>query len=558
MGVIDGTPVDAPTTNPAFVDSNADDFTTGKLDLNNNDPTVSGGFVVNIQKQFNSLGSWLGKSLLLAYNALPTFTNSQGLTATESILNRLEALSAKFHSSTGHPHDGSPGGGQQISAVSLVNVRLQGRFVGGVNILAFTGLSEDVSADFVAAFPSTGDAVQGVVVLPPNNRVVVRQATGANAGDTFVDGSGNIVYGRITEAAGVWTVSFFVMIGVTETPYNFTSSSNISYYYQQLYNPITNAPIYSELATIPSDNTTADTIDATVSQRGLINALAQTFGGIKTFFNNIILSARLYFATTLDSATTGANATIPLPATSAVRLTNALLTSVQGVSGGTDGAYLILINRTGADVDILNEVGTGANQIETGTGADFTWKDKAAIVLYYEGTTQKWYLAGGGGSSAQAYQEVPTGVVDGINDTFTLSETPVSVDSLLVIVDGTVIRKSFWALVGNDVVFNPGSIPALAQDVYVYYAGAPGGGGGGGLSPATEYRTLSAGEITAKQLTLTGTPSSPSNVLVDVIGGTSQEYNVDFTVSGSIVGWNGTPLDGLLSAGDKLRIHYYT
>lgn len=84
------------------------------------------------------------------------------------------------------------------------------------------------------------------------------------------------------------------------------------------------------------------------------------------------------------------------------------------------------------------------------------------------------------------------------------------------------------------------------------------GGGGGSTDVAVEYHTLSAPEIAAKQFTLADTPETASEVLIDLIGGSSQIFAVDFTVSGSVVDWTGLALDGQVIAGDILRVVYLT
>ena len=71
-----------------------------------------------------------------------------------------------------------------------------------------------------------------------------------------------------------------------------------------------------------------------------------------------------------------------------------------------------------------------------------------------------------------------------------------------------------------------------------------------------EYRTISAGEFAAKQLTLSLTPFVAGEVAFDISGGTSQFYGDDFTVSGAVVDWTGLALDGVLVAGDKVRFIY--
>ena len=47
---------------------------------------------------------------------------------------------------------------------------------------------------------------------------------------------------------------------------------------------------------------------------------------------------------------------------------------------------------------------------------------------------------------------------------------------------------------------------------------------------------------------------STSLVMLDVIGGSSQEYSVDYTVSGTTLNWVGLGLSGVLSTGDKLKL----
>ena len=71
-----------------------------------------------------------------------------------------------------------------------------------------------------------------------------------------------------------------------------------------------------------------------------------------------------------------------------------------------------------------------------------------------------------------------------------------------------------------------------------------------------EVRTLIAGEITAKQITLASTPKQALAVEFSPKGGCEQVYGDDFTVSGAILTWNGLGLDGILIAGDKVVVSY--
>lgn len=71
-----------------------------------------------------------------------------------------------------------------------------------------------------------------------------------------------------------------------------------------------------------------------------------------------------------------------------------------------------------------------------------------------------------------------------------------------------------------------------------------------------EYRTISGGEATAKQLTLAETPTISGEVMLAIKGGTVQFYGDDFTVSGNVLSWSGLELDGVLDSGDKIILQY--
>jgi hypothetical protein len=76
-------------------------------------------------------------------------------------------------------------------------------------------------------------------------------------------------------------------------------------------------------------------------------------------------------------------------------------------------------------------------------------------------------------------------------------------------------------------------------------------------SPQVETFILSPGDIAAKQVTLTSTPATPTKTQLDVKGYPSQYYTDDYVVTGNILDWTGLALDGLLIAGDKIRVVYW-
>jgi hypothetical protein len=284
MGVTDGQPVNAATTNPAFLDANNDDTALGKINFNNiSDPTVSGPEILNIQREANAAASFMGKPINVAYNSLPGWSHNEVGGASDNIFFRTDAITGLFNGTTGHMHTGVDGDGPLLTGASITGNPLQGFFEEGVDLSAVTGSSSDVSSQLAAKVASAGSASLGVVVTTPYNKLVLRYASGANENDQIEDGSGHIVYGRLTNSGSTWTINYFTDLSGVETPFSFASATDVRWYYQELFNTLISSPVYSQLAVIPSDNATADVIDATETAAGkvlLSNVVATEIGSI--------------------------------------------------------------------------------------------------------------------------------------------------------------------------------------------------------------------------------------------------------------------------------------
>lgn len=267
MGVTDGQPVNAATTNPAFLDANNDDTAIGKINLANiSDPTVSGPTVMNAQREHNAVASFLGKPTGQAYDVLPAWVYNYVGNPADNVFQRADALTERFSGTSGHSHTGLDGDGPLLSGANIGDVPLLGFFIEGVDLTGVSGGTHDVSTELTGKTPSNGPTETGVVVNTPYNKVVLRDSNG----DEFVNGSGDVIYGRVTESVGVWTLTFYYLNGATETAYSFPAPVTVKWYYQELYNPIVASPVYSPLAFIPSDNTTADVVDASETVAGKI------------------------------------------------------------------------------------------------------------------------------------------------------------------------------------------------------------------------------------------------------------------------------------------------
>jgi len=273
-GVVNGQPVDETITNNAFIFKTDDDTFTGELTAASTAPTA-GATVDSLQQEHNSIASFAGKTLNTSAAAVPSYTNNQGFTNGESLYTRLNNVSAKFNNSTGHAHSGSAGDGSPIDVLDLTGLQLIGYAVEGVNLTSVTGGSTVVTSQLTAETPSTNNTIQGVVVNAPNNYVHIRDASG----DEYLDGLGNKVYARLTEAAGVWTLTYYSNVAGVETAYSFTGSNTINWFYQKLFNE-SNRPVYSDVFVVESDQLAGTIPDATASVKGkvLLAASAQSVG----------------------------------------------------------------------------------------------------------------------------------------------------------------------------------------------------------------------------------------------------------------------------------------
>ena len=85
------------------------------------------------------------------------------------------------------------------------------------------------------------------------------------------------------------------------------------------------------------------------------------------------------------------------------------------ISSPEDGRYFILMNASGSDITIGNETGTAANQIVTGTGAAFTFKNGTSLAAVYDGGSSKWRLSGGAGGAGGGTADVISQVAHGFS-----------------------------------------------------------------------------------------------------------------------------------------------
>lgn len=170
---------------------------------------------------------------------------------------------------------------------------------------------------------------------------------------------------------------------------------------------------------------------------------------VQTLTNKTMESALEYSSTTKsaskadiqpDPTTTGSDATLfytnilasHLPI---MRLENGSLVSVAMLANPEQGKEVTIINATGNDITIRNDVGaTAANRILTGTKADIVLKDEASIVVKYDSyenaSEGRWMVIGGVGAEGGGDTDVDVMFVDNFERTTIADYTTTGIVSI--------------------------------------------------------------------------------------------------------------------------------
>ena len=170
---------------------------------------------------------------------------------------------------------------------------VSGRVFTGPYILGGASTSMDVTATLTTALATASDqgtavplqamtagTAEGLYTLAPKNLVeIYDRATGQKIANTAGDGE---VFGRLTEAAGVWTVSFFETVAGAEVAFSvdvLTLDAVIPYYFTFEHLPADFA-ISLKTAYTNDDPASASRVASevlTVSPLNVLSPLSQTY-----------------------------------------------------------------------------------------------------------------------------------------------------------------------------------------------------------------------------------------------------------------------------------------
>lgn len=154
-------------------------------------------------------------------------------------------------------------------------------------------------------------------------------------------------------------------------------------------------------------------------------------------------------AVTNDAATTGSSASLTTPPTPIIRVTNVSLVSIGNIPAGTSGQELVIINRVGTAVTIINDSGgTANNRIITGSGSNMTLANNAAINLKYDITTLRWQVVGGS-SSGSGDVVGPASATDNAVARFDLTTGKIIQNSVVIISDAGAVSGATQLDVDN-------------------------------------------------------------------------------------------------------------
>lgn len=207
-------------------------------------------------------------------------------------------------------------------------------------------------------------------------------------------------------------------------------------------------------------------------------------------------------------------------------------------------------------IKIAAYISDGAYETANGApvGGSIYYNSTTGLIRYYNQVDSQWDDVG---KQVLAVQEFPSGVIDGVNTNFDVTNIPTNDEALNVYVNGLIVPKTMWSFSSPTITLN--FAPALGQSVYVQYL-TDGNPATPVISAGTNnvtYRVITSGEESAKELTLSAAPATPSHVLIDIVGGSTVRFGSDFTISGTTLSWDGLNLDGLLTEGDIIRIQFF-
>ncbi len=287
MSVNNGELANATTFNTSFVSKEVDSTVAARVNLNDA-LSESGASAANVQRELNSLNSFAGKTINTAKDVKPSWVNNDVGASANNLFERADALTLEFNAASGHTHSGASGEGGPISATYLADFNRYFAIRQSFNVNNANGNSTGVATQMIGKSPGGDTSTAGVVTSSPYNKVVIVEAATLTGVE---DAQGQRVYGRLTESAGAWTLTYYTNEAGVETAHSLTTT-NITVFYNEVFDQETR-PTFNEDAGFVTLDLTADIADAASGNRGLVSTGTQQFLGSKSILGDLTVTGAI-------------------------------------------------------------------------------------------------------------------------------------------------------------------------------------------------------------------------------------------------------------------------
>lgn len=386
MSIQDGNPVNAAYTNTKLASKTGDNSLAGKQTLAR---ALSGDTITDAQKTLNDLLDVVG--FVDENDPAPKDYSSNNVVADgDDRKVAIEKLDGEFDESTGHSHSGAPGDGAPISAGALTSFNKYFESFLSFTYATASGTSVNITSNMSGKSPNGSSSSVGVLTGAPDNQTFIVDSV---SGDPIEDTNGAQIYGRITYASGVWTLSFYSLVAGVETAYSLPST-NILVLYREIFDQATRPTISSHPALAAKVDVTSTIPDASPSVAGKVSTGTQSFAGDKTFEGSLTTESLLNGDIEIDSTTSGTG-TQSEPVTKLFhKYTSNTLVSIASFPSMTTDTLIVITNDTGNAFDLIYS-NVGAGDIITPDGTDMTIEDGASVLLYYDTDSNRVRVIGG-------------------------------------------------------------------------------------------------------------------------------------------------------------------
>lgn len=406
MSVVNGQIANQTTFNNAFMSRTSSTTSTVAQVALNNPEVESGANVSNAQRAINETFDAVG--ITGVNDATRKVYSSNNVVADgDSRKVAIGKLDAEFNETTGHDHS-SIGGGKPISANNLADFN---KLIAVQQTIFYTtGLAseDDVTTPMAGKIPDGDDVTEGVLTDPSLNKVWIMDNV---MKETIEDALGNTVYGRITESAGDWKISYFTLVEGVETAYTFTVNYDIIAIFREVVTYANRPTISPDVFNFQSLDVTGDIADASETQRGVVSLNAQNFAGIKMFMDMMA-----FFHDEEDMSGGGDRITINTPyiyLTSNVSVEIAEMVAVPG-----QALMKFIKNDTGGPVEFFhmtNADGPPSPNVQyqfwLPEETNFILEDQSVAQFVYDPINNRWNLSSGGGAGGSP------AIIDGFTPT---------------------------------------------------------------------------------------------------------------------------------------------